>query len=280
MAITVTSEVKCNELTEVTTPDSSHGLVLFNDSSNAGAKINYQVLADAILNKIVEKEYHVNDTNQTLINAIEALQENIITEKQSVEDKLSPTGIGVYGSVWDNSISLLDISDSRNNSVHLVYAANSSALSDKPSAFENYSGTIIMYRREQSIIRTGEEATESIVTLTEVLPISGRMWIATYRNETWSEWASSNGKFIQSGEIGSISVTKATYVEQQIAFPIAFSSPPTVVVGIKTGSTAPGMGNVEVAVAYGTVTTTGFSVRVYNNDTANRAPGITWIAVG
>ena len=54
MAITVTSEQKCNELPEVTNPDSSYSFVAFDDGSNAGVKINYSKLADAILAKITE----------------------------------------------------------------------------------------------------------------------------------------------------------------------------------------------------------------------------------
>lgn len=280
MPITVTSEVKCNELTEITTPDSSHGLVLFNDSSNAGVKINYQALAEAILNRLTEKKYQVNSAERTLIEAIETVQGNIAIEKQSVEDKLSPTALGSYGSLWDNNTTLLDISSDRNNALHLVYAENGTALSDRPSIFDNYNNTIIMYRREHSVLRTGEDVTEAIVTLTEILPVNGREWIATYRNETWSDWIPSSRKFIQAGATNSIAVTHGAILEQAVNFPVAFPSVPEVTVGIKTGSTGVGMGNVSAVLAYGSTTTTGFTVRIYNNDTVNRSPAITWIAVG
>lgn len=280
MAITVTSEVKCNELTQVTTVDSSQDLFIFNESSNAGMRINYENLANAILDILTTKQYTVNSANQTLIDAIEAVQANIATEKQSIEDILSPTGIGSYGSVWDNSTSLQSAEAERNNAVHLVYAASGSALSDKPSVFDSYNNTIVMYRREHSVVRNGEDVTEAIVTLTEILPINGREWISTYRNDTWSDWIPSNKKFIQSGRTSSVNVTKATYVDQPITFPIEFPEAPLVVVGIQTGSTGVGMGNVNVSVAHGTVTTTGFSARIFNNDTSNRSPQVTWIAVG
>ena len=74
MAITVTSEQKCNELPEVTNPDSSYSFVAFEDGSNAGAKINYSKLADAILAKITEQEYTIGGEQVTLIDAISALQ--------------------------------------------------------------------------------------------------------------------------------------------------------------------------------------------------------------
>lgn len=81
---------------------------------------------------------------------------------------------------------------------------------------------------------------------------------------------------IQSGEISSISVTSGAYVDKSVNFDTPFASVPRVVVGFKSTSTAGAFGRCCCAVSV--VSTTGFTVRIFNGDAATRAPNIEWIA--
>ena len=84
---------------------------------------------------------------------------------------------------------------------------------------------------------------------------------------------------VQCGRIAGTSVDSSKYVDVPITFPRAFHSAPIVVVGFETESTAGSFGRCSVAVT-GTVTATGFTVRIYNGDTTDRVPRVSWIAAG
>ena len=82
---------------------------------------------------------------------------------------------------------------------------------------------------------------------------------------------------IQAGLV-SVSVDNYTYTEVQVTFQHEFEYNPIVVVGFETGSVAPTFGRCSCGVWERT--TTGFKIRVYNNDSETRTPGVSWIAVG
>ena len=63
-----------------------------------------------------------------------------------------------------------------------------------------------------------------------------------------------------------------------VSFNKTFSSPPIVVAGFVTGSTAGSFGRCVVSV--NNITETGFSLRFYNGDSSNRNPSFNWIAFG
>lgn len=67
------ADVKLKDLNPVTTPTASQSLLVFDESTNAGNRINYDLLADAILNKITTKNYTLDAGSQTLISALNAL---------------------------------------------------------------------------------------------------------------------------------------------------------------------------------------------------------------
>lgn len=81
---------------------------------------------------------------------------------------------------------------------------------------------------------------------------------------------------VQSGEISSTSVTSGAYVDKSVNFDTPFASAPRVVVGFKSTSTAGTFGRCCCAVS--AVSATGFTVRIFNGDSATRAPNIEWIA--
>lgn len=68
------------------------------------------------------------------------------------------------------------------------------------------------------------------------------------------------------------------YTDKAVTFPQAFAEVPVVVACFATDSTAAGMGGISVSVA--ARSTTGFTLRFYNNTGTDRAPLVTWIAVG
>ena len=67
------ADVKLNTLLQSTSPTSTQDLLLFDESTNAGQRINYNTLADVILEKLTSKTYTVGGGTQTLISAIDAL---------------------------------------------------------------------------------------------------------------------------------------------------------------------------------------------------------------
>lgn len=80
------------------------------------------------------------------------------------------------------------------------------------------------------------------------------------------------GRVSNLGEVSSNSTKDAT-----ITFTSTFSSTPTVVACLESSSTGYGMGRLTCAVL--SVSTTGFTVRVFNADTSARSPYIQWIAI-
>ena len=71
------ADVKLNTLPQSTSPTSTQDLLLFDESTNAGQRINYNTLADVILAKLTSKTYTVGGGTQTLISAIDALNSNM-----------------------------------------------------------------------------------------------------------------------------------------------------------------------------------------------------------
>ena len=84
---------------------------------------------------------------------------------------------------------------------------------------------------------------------------------------------------LQAGSVGAMTVNKNTYQDFTVTFDHAFDSTPVVVVGLVSGSTGYGSGNLSVSVI--SASTTGFTGRVFNADgTSNsRSPALRWIAM-
>ena len=84
---------------------------------------------------------------------------------------------------------------------------------------------------------------------------------------------------VQCGRTAATTVSNGGYADVSVTFPKAFYAAPVVVVGFETESTAGSFGRCSVAVT-GTVTTTGFTARIFNGDSTNRTPRVSWIAAG
>lgn len=85
------------------------------------------------------------------------------------------------------------------------------------------------------------------------------------------------GPHVQIGYIAGSSVAANSYRDYSLTYPVAFASTPTTMVSFSTGSTAGGMGRLQV----GTVneTPTGCTIRVWNGDTSARSPSLKWTAI-
>ena len=91
--------------------------------------------------------------------------------------------------------------------------------------------------------------------------------------------ASKINGMIQCGVKTGSTVATHSYSDFTVTFPTPFPSIPTVCVSLYTSSTGYGMGSVSAVVCVGTVSTTGFTIRCYNNDSEGRNPAYTWIAI-
>ena len=80
------------------------------------------------------------------------------------------------------------------------------------------------------------------------------------------------GRITTLGEVSSNNRKDVT-----VTFAKPFSKTPNVVACFESSSTAYGMGSLSCAVL--SISTTGFTVRVFNADTSGRSPYIQWIAI-
>lgn len=87
-----------------------------------------------------------------------------------------------------------------------------------------------------------------------------------------------SGMTAQSGTVAISRVDSGGYYDAEITFPNAFDSVPHVHAMLYSGSTAGGCGNLSIAIKSSSITATGFTARVYNNDSSYRAPSVYWIA--
>ena len=82
---------------------------------------------------------------------------------------------------------------------------------------------------------------------------------------------------IQGGRVVIGSVAANSYADTNVTFPKAYSDTPQVVVGLESSSTSPTMGSFQVCPI--NVTTTGFTIRTFNDTTSARTPAARWIAI-
>lgn len=83
---------------------------------------------------------------------------------------------------------------------------------------------------------------------------------------------------ILSGYVAGTTVTAGSYADITVSFGTTLDTAPTVVACFQSVSTAGAFGKCTLAVH--SITTTGCKIRIFNGDTANRAPDLRWIAIG
>ena len=79
------------------------------------------------------------------------------------------------------------------------------------------------------------------------------------------------------GKITDTSTAGRAYKDYTVTFKKAFKNTPMVVACFESTSTGYGFGSCSIAV--NNITKTGFKIRVFNNDTATRAPYLLWLAI-
>lgn len=67
-----------------------------------------------------------------------------------------------------------------------------------------------------------------------------------------------------------------SYKDYSLTFPKPFATTPTVVACLNTVSTGPGVGRLSVSTM--NQSPTSVTIRIYNADTSDRGPGVSWVA--
>lgn len=91
------------------------------------------------------------------------------------------------------------------------------------------------------------------------------------------ELLNGNLPLIQSGSTGYIDMPANSYKDVQIEFPKPFESDPNILASIWGMSESPSYGNINFS--YDNISKTGFTMRIYNDNTSVRVPRFRWIAI-
>lgn len=84
---------------------------------------------------------------------------------------------------------------------------------------------------------------------------------------------------VQCGREDAADIASGGYRDVSVQFTNEFKTAPVVTVCFETDSSAGAFGKC-VAAVFGSPTTTGFTMRLYNGDSSTRKPRIVWMAVG
>lgn len=82
---------------------------------------------------------------------------------------------------------------------------------------------------------------------------------------------------LEAGRLTGADVPANNYLDRAISFTKPFDAAPIVVPQIQSTSTSATMGSITVSAI--NITKTGFTVRVFNNTSAQRSPAISWVAI-
>ena len=74
-------------------------------------------------------------------------------------------------------------------------------------------------------------------------------------------------------------VTAQSQKDIKVKFNKNFPDTPNIIVALTSSSTGSRNSNLEAVALYGSQTKDGFTIRLFNNDTAARRPGIVWQAI-
>lgn len=85
-------------------------------------------------------------------------------------------------------------------------------------------------------------------------------------------------KKCDAGYIQGDDIPTESTADYNVTYSVSFSSTPTPVASFVSTSTASGFGKCSLSILNRSAT--GFTIRVYNGDTTQRSPSLTWVAVG
>ena len=121
-------------------------------------------------------------------------------------------------------------------------------------------------------------SSDSWISLNVVPYASSKIYTNTKYNNTWVGWAESATKddLPQSGRTPLIDCESIAITEFKVTFPKVFSEAPAIIVTPSSGT--PGINGIPKYSVWD-VTTTGFTIRIYNDDSEQRSPAFYWIAM-
>ena len=276
----VTDQKALNTLPAVTELNTAYDLLGIDPTANGSNIITVANFLEQTLKYVTEDgTIHMTDEEQdpgtTVLAVLQGLKESI----DSLTTALQSTGLGGYGNLWTNTVSLKTLNRLRNGGTSLVYADNSNTITGAPAYIKNLSTTFVAYRNEYSASDEDEEPSWGLVELHELVPVKGRTWVAMYDGSTWSAWTSRTEFTTQCGRTASVTTRPGNITDLAVTFDRAFTKTPHVIVGLYSGSNGADMGYVSVSAI--NVTPTGFTCRFFHAaGSTNRSPNANWAAFG
>lgn len=282
----VTDQKELNDLPVVTELSPTYDLLGIDPGANGSSIITVANFLEQTLKHVTEDgTIHMTDEEQdpgtTVLAVLRDLKESI----DGLTTAIQSTGIGGYGRVWNNAVSLKSLDRLRNGGTCLVYTDNSGATSGEskltgaPAYITNLSTTFAAYRDEYSAAAEGDDPSWGLVVLRELTPVKGRTWITMYDGSAWSAWTSRTEFTTQCGQTAMATTRPGQITDLAVTFDRAFTKTPRVIVGLYSGSTGADMGYVSVSAI--NVTKNGFTCRFFHAaGTSNRSPIANWAAFG
>ena len=276
----VTDQKALNTLPAVTELNTAYDLLGIDPAANGSNIITVANFLAQTLKYVTEDgTIHMTDEEQdpgtTVLAVLQDLKESI----DGLTTAIQSTGLGGYGNLWTNTVSLKTLNRLRNGGTSLVYADNSNTITGAPAYIKNLSTTFVAYRNEYSASDEDEEPSWGLVELHELVPVKGRTWVVMYDGSTWSSWTSRTEFTTQCGRTASVTTRPGQITDLAVTFDRAFTKTPHVIVGLYSGSNGADMGYVSVSAI--NVSTTGFTCRFFHAaGSTNRSPNANWAAFG
>ena len=276
----VTDQKELNDLPVVTELSPTYDLLGIDPGANGSSIITVaNFLAQTLKHVTEDGTIHMTDEEQdpgtTVLEVLRDLRESI----DNLTTAIQSTGLGGYGNIWTNTVSLKTLNRLRNGGTSLVYADNSNTITGAPAYIKNLSTTFAAYRNEYSASDEDEEPSWGLVELHELVPVKGRTWVVMYDGSTWSSWTSRTEFTTQCGRTASVTTRPGQITDLAVTFDRAFTKTPHVIVGLYSGSNGADMGYVSVSAI--NVSTTGFTCRFFHAaGSTNRSPNANWAAFG
>lgn len=276
----VTDQKELNDLPVVTELSPTYDLLGIDPGANGSSIITVANFLEQTLKHVTEDgTIHMTDEEQDPGTTVLAVLRDLKDSIDGLTTAIQSTGIGGYGNVWTNTVSLKTLNRLRNGGTSLVYADNSNTITGAPAYIKNLSTTFVAYRTEYSAAAEGEDPSWGLVELHELVPVKGRTWVVMYDGSAWSSWTSRTEFTVQCGQTAAVTTRPGQITDLAVTFDRAFTKTPRVVVGLYSGSSGADMGYVSVSAI--NVSTTGFTCRFFHAaGTSNRSPNANWAAFG
>ena len=276
----VTDQKELNDLPVVTELSPTYDLLGIDPGANGSSIITVANFLEQTLKHVTEDgTIHMTDEEQDPGTTVLAVLRDLKASIDGLTTAIQSTGIGGYGDVWTNTVSLKTLNRLRNGGTSLVYADNSNTITGAPAYIKNLSTTFVAYRTEYSAAAEGEDPSWGLVELHELVPVKGRTWVVMYDGSAWSSWTSRTEFTTQCGRTAPVTTRPGNITDLAVTFDRSFTKTPHVIVGLYSGSNGADMGYVSVSAI--NVTPTGFTCRFFHAaGSTNRSPNANWAAFG